>query len=159
MIGVSIALATLGTLITAALTALVAAWLLDLAALPALLLYPCLAFHLFEPDESRYAQVPLEMLARGDLVVPTLQGEPYLDKPPLFYWLVMASYRVFGVHDWAARLVPALAVHVLVSPDADCHSARRRLQRVLEERFHLHHVTLQVDHVAQREQPVKLRRR
>ena len=35
--------------------------------------------------------------------MPTLQGEPYLDKPPLFYWLVMASYRLFGVHDWAAR--------------------------------------------------------
>ena len=34
-----------------------------------------------------------------------LHGEPYLDKPPLFYWLVMAAYRAFGVHDWAARLV------------------------------------------------------
>lgn len=85
--------------------------LLVLLALPALLLYPCLGFHLFEPDESRYAQIPREMLARGDLIVPTLQGEPYLDKPPLFYWLVMASYSAFGVHDWAARLVPALAVH------------------------------------------------
>jgi cobalt-zinc-cadmium efflux system protein len=48
---------------------------------------------------------------------------------------------------------------VLVSPDADCHAARRRLQQLLEERFHLHHVTLQVDHVAQREQPVELQRR
>ena len=38
-------------------------------------------------------------------------------------------------------------------------SARRRLQHVLEERFHLHHVTLQVDHVARREQPVELHRR
>jgi cobalt-zinc-cadmium efflux system protein len=70
---------------------------------------------------------------------------------------------VVGVHDLHVWTVtsgfPALAAHVLVSPDADCHSARRRLQRVLEERFHLHHVTLQVDHVAQREQPVELRRR
>src|SRR5262245_42758426 len=51
------------------------------------------------------------MPQRHEWVVPHLQGEPYLDKPPLFYWLVMASYAVFGVHDWAARLVPALAVH------------------------------------------------
>jgi hypothetical protein len=84
------------------------AWLL---VLPAVLLYPCVGFRLFEPDESRYAQIPAEMLSRGDLVVPTLQGEPYLDKPPLLYWCVMASYRLFGVHDWAARLVSALAVH------------------------------------------------
>jgi Dolichyl-phosphate-mannose-protein mannosyltransferase len=82
--------------------------------LPAVLLYPCTHFALFEPDESRYAQIPREMAERGDLVLPTLQGEPYLDKPPLLYWLVMASYRIFGVHDWSARLVPALAVHLTV---------------------------------------------
>ena len=68
-------------------------------------------FHLLEPDEGRYAQIPREMLARGDWVVPHLQGQPYLDKPPLLYWLVMLSYSVFGVSEAAARLVPALAVH------------------------------------------------
>src|SRR5206468_2860193 len=36
-------------------------------------------------------------------------GEDYWQKPPLLYWLVMLSYKVFGIHDWAARLVPALA--------------------------------------------------
>jgi 4-amino-4-deoxy-L-arabinose transferase-like glycosyltransferase len=79
--------------------------------LPALILYPRLSFHLLEPDEGRYAEIPREMLQRGDVVVPYLQGQPYLDKPPLLYWLVMLSYSVFGVHDWAARLVPALAIH------------------------------------------------
>lgn len=79
------------------------------------LLYPCLSFELFEPDEGRYAQIPREMLDRGDWLVPTLQGEPYLDKPPLFYWLVMLSYGLFGYHDWAARLVPALAMHGCVA--------------------------------------------
>jgi 4-amino-4-deoxy-L-arabinose transferase-like glycosyltransferase len=74
------------------------------------LLYPCLSFFLFEPDEGRYAQIPREMLMRGDWIVPTLQGEPYLDKPPLFYWLVMGAFQLFGFHDWAARLIPALAV-------------------------------------------------
>jgi 4-amino-4-deoxy-L-arabinose transferase-like glycosyltransferase len=85
--------------------------LLLLLVLPGLLLYPCLSFRLFDPDEGRYAQIPAEMLARGDGLVPYLQGQPYLDKPPLLYWLVMASYAVLGVHDWSARLVPALAVH------------------------------------------------
>ncbi|HEX5269461.1 MAG TPA: glycosyltransferase family 39 protein, partial [Gemmataceae bacterium] len=85
--------------------------LLLLIVLPSVLLYPCLAFPLFEPDEGRYAEIPREMLQRGEWVVPYLQGEPYLDKPPLFYWLVMLSYRALGAHDWAARLVPALAVH------------------------------------------------
>lgn len=75
------------------------------------LLYPCMSFHLFEPDEGRYAQIPREMLERGDWIVPTLQQQPYLDKPPLFYWLVALSFSIFGFHDWAARLVPALAMH------------------------------------------------
>jgi 4-amino-4-deoxy-L-arabinose transferase-like glycosyltransferase len=88
-------------------------WLVPLVVffVPGVLLYPCLAFHLFEPDEGRYAEIPREMLLRGEWVVPYLQGEPYLDKPPLMYWLVMISYHLFGVHDWSARLVPALAVH------------------------------------------------
>ncbi len=85
--------------------------LVGLAVLSGVLLYPCLSFYLFEPDEGRYAQIPREMLERGDFLVPTLQGEPYLDKPPLFYWLVMAAYHLFGYHAWAARLVPAVAMH------------------------------------------------
>src|SRR3954470_9331642 len=88
--------------------------LLLLIVLPALLLYPTLSFRLLEPDEGRYAQIPKEMLARGDWVVPHLQGQPYLDKPPLLYWLVMLSYQAFGVSEAAARLVPALAVHATI---------------------------------------------
>jgi hypothetical protein len=47
-------------------------------------------------------------------VVPTLQGEPYLDKPPLTYWLVALSYRAFGVSPESARLVPAVCVHLTI---------------------------------------------
>jgi len=66
---------------------------------------------------------------------------------------------VHDLHVWTVTSgFPALAAHVLVSPDADCHAARRRLQHLLEGRFDLHHVTLQVDHVARREQPVELHR-
>jgi 4-amino-4-deoxy-L-arabinose transferase-like glycosyltransferase len=84
--------------------------LLFVVGVAAVVIFPCLNFHLFEPDEGRYAQIPKEMLARGDWLIPTLQGEPYLDKPPLFYWLVMFAYRAFGTADWVARLVPATAV-------------------------------------------------
>jgi 4-amino-4-deoxy-L-arabinose transferase-like glycosyltransferase len=82
--------------------------------LPAILLYVRLSYPLFEPDEGRYAEIPREMLVRGDWVVPYLQGEPYLDKPPLLYWLVAASYCLFGVQIWSARLIPALALHACI---------------------------------------------
>ncbi|HJZ57076.1 MAG TPA: glycosyltransferase family 39 protein [Gemmataceae bacterium] len=88
--------------------------LLILLLLPAALLYPTLGFHLLEPDEGRYAQIPKEMLRSGEWVVPTLQGEPYLDKPPLMYWLVALSYRLLGVSPQTARLVPALCVHLTI---------------------------------------------
>ena len=79
-----------------------------------LLLFPSLNFRLFEPDEGRYAQIPREILTPGDWLVPTLLDEPYLDKPPLCYWLVLLSYRLFGVAAWSARLVPALAVQATI---------------------------------------------
>ena len=84
------------------------------AAAGRVLLYPTLGFHLLEPDEGRYAQIPKEMLDAASWVVPTLQGEPYLDKPPLMYWLVALSYRAFGVTPEAARLVPAVCVHLTI---------------------------------------------
>lgn len=85
--------------------------LVVLLILPAIFLYPSRSYLLLEPDEGRYAQIPREMVASGDWVVPTLQGEPYLDKPPLFYWLVALCYQLFGIADSVARIVPALAVH------------------------------------------------
>lgn len=60
------------------------------------------------PDEPRYAEVAREMLQRRDFVTPTLGGVPWFEKPSLLYWLMMASYRVFGVNEYAARLGPAL---------------------------------------------------
>lgn len=64
---------------------------------------------LLDPDEPRYAQGAREMIERGDYVTPYFNGEPRLNKPPLAYWLMALSYRLFGVHEWSARLVPALA--------------------------------------------------
>jgi cobalt-zinc-cadmium efflux system protein len=65
--------------------------------------------------------------------------------------------EVHDLHVWTVTSgFPSLAAHILVEPGADCHAARRRLQRLLEDRFDLHHTTLQVDHVARREQAVSI---
>ncbi len=59
------------------------------------------------------AQIARNMLASGDWVTARLDGVAYLEKSPLIYWMMASSYRVFGVHDWAARLPLALAVVLL----------------------------------------------
>lgn len=64
---------------------------------------------LLEPDEGRNAEVAREMLLGGDWITPHYNGYPYLDKPAPFFWLVAASYRVFGVSEWAARVPSGLA--------------------------------------------------
>src|SRR5262245_25739746 len=65
---------------------------------------------LFNPDEPREAEMAREMLVSGDHVVPRLNGEPFLEKPPLFYWLVVTAYRAAGgPSEAAARVVPAIA--------------------------------------------------
>jgi dolichol-phosphate mannosyltransferase len=76
--------------------------------LASLLFFCRLRAPLLEPEEVRYAEIPRQMLNADRWVVPVLRGQDYLDKPPLFYWLVMGSYRVFGVHDWSARVVAGL---------------------------------------------------
>jgi 4-amino-4-deoxy-L-arabinose transferase-like glycosyltransferase len=72
------------------------------------------AFGLLGADEPRYAQVAREMLDRHDWVTPTLQGRPWLEKPPLYYWQAMAAYSVFGVSDRAARIPGAMDAVLLV---------------------------------------------
>jgi cobalt-zinc-cadmium efflux system protein len=63
---------------------------------------------------------------------------------------LVAEQDVVEVHDLHVWTVtsgfPALSAHVLVSPDADCHAARRRLERTLADGFGLTHTTLQVEH-------------
>ncbi len=62
-----------------------------------------------EPDEGRNAQVAAEMLESGDWITPHYNSFTYLDKPVVFFALVAASFRVFGVSEFAARLPSALA--------------------------------------------------
>ena len=60
------------------------------------------------PDEPRYAQVAREMLAHRELITPVLGGFPWFEKPVLLYWIVMATYSLFGIGEYAARLGPAI---------------------------------------------------
>jgi hypothetical protein len=59
------------------------------------------------------AQIARNMLASGDWVTARLDGLAYLEKAPLIYWMMAGSYKVFGVHDWAARLPVALSAIAL----------------------------------------------
>lgn len=63
---------------------------------------------LLGPDEPRYAEVAREMYLRGDWVSPTLGGYNWFEKPALLYWFEIASYHVFGINEFAARVGPAL---------------------------------------------------
>ena len=82
-----------------------------------------------------------------DAVASTLAADPdVVEVHDLHVWTVTSGF-------------PALAAHILVSPDTDCHGARRRLEQLLNERFGLRHTTLQVDHVARRSQVVSIERR
>jgi|CXWL01.1.fsa_nt_gi 4-amino-4-deoxy-L-arabinose transferase-like glycosyltransferase len=67
---------------------------------------------LIEVDDARYAEVPRAMAASGDWILPSLNAMPYVEKPPLWYWLGAASIRTFGVSEWAARL-PLLLMALL----------------------------------------------
>ena len=82
-----------------------------------LILY--LSFGIFSPGllddvDSIYLAVAREMLARHDFVTPTVDGIRFFDKPPLMYWLAAGSMRLFGPHDWAARLPLALGALALL---------------------------------------------
>jgi 4-amino-4-deoxy-L-arabinose transferase-like glycosyltransferase len=59
------------------------------------------------------AQIARNMLDSGDWVTARLDGVAYLEKAPLKYWLMAISYKIFGVHDWAARIPLALSAILL----------------------------------------------
>lgn len=67
---------------------------------------------ILDNNEGLYAEIPREMLASHDWrawVIPHLNGLPYMEKPPLLYWLTALSFAAFGVSEWSARLAPALS--------------------------------------------------
>lgn len=67
---------------------------------------------LLDNNEGLYAEIPREMLAASDWqhwIIPHLNGLPYMEKPPLLFWLTALSFSLFGMTEFAARLVPALS--------------------------------------------------
>ena len=100
-----------------------------LAAIATVLLLPGLgSIGILDPSEGYYAESAREMVESGDFVTPHLNYEPFYEKPILTDWLTAASYKVFGVSEWAARFPSALAAIVLaVSTYWFCrHFLRRR---------------------------------
>jgi 4-amino-4-deoxy-L-arabinose transferase-like glycosyltransferase len=70
---------------------------------------------LMDDADTVHAEAAREMMERGDWV--TLQingGFRYLEKAPLMYWCVAASYKIFGAHDWSTRLPIALGMLALL---------------------------------------------
>jgi 4-amino-4-deoxy-L-arabinose transferase-like glycosyltransferase len=82
-----------------------------------LLFLGCVLFHilgswslpLIDRDEPRFAEASREMRERQDYIVPYFNNQYRFDKPPLTYWAQVASYRVFGENDFAARFPSAIA--------------------------------------------------
>lgn len=65
------------------------------------------------PDEARYADVARGMLLSGDYVTPRLFGEPWFEKPPLYYWITAQFFRI-GTNEQTARLPSAIAAIVFL---------------------------------------------
>ena len=91
-----------------------------------LLFYGLGAFGLLGADEPRYAQVAREMLDRHDWVSPTLNGKPWLEKPPLYYWQAMLAYRVARAPS-PAKADKERVARTLLSAQADKERVARTL--------------------------------
>lgn len=62
-----------------------------------------------DPNEAQYAEVAREMVETGDWMSPQLNYVLFLNKPPLAYWAIAATYKLWGIHEAAARLPGAVA--------------------------------------------------
>ena len=68
---------------------------------------------LVDDVDSVQAQIARTMLVSGDWTTARIDGVIYLEKAPFIYWTMAGSYKIFGVHDWAARLPVALSTIAL----------------------------------------------
>src|SRR5207245_6456906 len=83
----------------------------------AFLFIGCVLFHaagtwnlpLVDRDEPRFAEASREMIERSDYVIPYFNNHFRFDKPPLTYWAQVASYKIFGENDFAARFPSNIA--------------------------------------------------
>jgi len=105
-----------------------------LALFAILYLLPLQGHPLFIPDETRYAEIPREMVASGDWIVPRLNGLRYFEKPVMGYWLSAISLSTLGENRFAVRLPSALstgfAALLVFYICASCYGRNSRLPRL-----------------------------
>jgi 4-amino-4-deoxy-L-arabinose transferase-like glycosyltransferase len=80
-----------------------------LLAVSAPFLFAKLGMPFLDPDEGLYATIAQEMVRGGDWVMPHANGLPYLEKPPLYFWLTSLTFMAIGPSELATRLWSALA--------------------------------------------------
>ena len=71
-------------------------------------------YALWDPDEGRTGVIAKEMVASGNWLTLTHNGEPYYDKPALFFWLVALGLKVLGLSELPVRLPSALAASLTI---------------------------------------------
>lgn len=79
-------------------------------ALLALIYWLGMNLTLMDVDSSTYALLSKQMLQSGSYLQVFLNGQDYLDKPPLVFWMACLSFKIFGIHDWAYRLPSVLCL-------------------------------------------------
>ncbi|MDD9899321.1 MAG: glycosyltransferase family 39 protein [Candidatus Melainabacteria bacterium] len=71
--------------------------------------YKIWSYPLIDADEPRYAEAAKEMINTNQYLIPLADGNFRFDKPILFYWFEILSFKVFGINEWAARLPSVIA--------------------------------------------------
>ncbi len=89
------------------------------------------AMPLIDPDEPRYASTARDMVVNGNWIVPHFNGVPRINKPPLFYWTVALSYKMFGINEFSSRLPSALAA---IGTAVITYAWRKRYHGKLQDR-------------------------
>lgn len=69
---------------------------------------------IWDANEAFYAQTPREMMEAGDYVTPSFNFQLRMNKPVLSYWMVAASYHLFGISEWSERLPIAIGALVII---------------------------------------------
>lgn len=83
---------------------------LIIAVLAAVIFIPFLGgVHLFDWDEINFAESAREMIVTGDYMTVQINFLPFWEKPPIYIWMQVASMKVFGINEFAARLPNAIA--------------------------------------------------
>ena len=63
---------------------------------------------LTDPDETFYAETAREMVNEGEWITPLIFGKTQFEKPIFYFWLVVSSYKIFGINEFAARFPSAV---------------------------------------------------